>query len=241
MLGRVAHLAAQPAAPAPLGPPNGGNVTVPFNMTWSSTLNPANVSGGYNWQVSRSSSFSPLVLADSTSPATTRTSVSGLDARHLLLARPGSGQRHRAESRGPRPRSFTVTGAGPGTPGTPVLGADARIFDLSSVGVHPLRLVGRPGCGDLPPRSLERPELSAGHCARGRRSRSGTTTSRPTATATSTRSIGNWFARVFAVDADNPQDGRPQPALERDPVLRASTTTRSGRRHSCCRRWATRR
>ena len=184
MLGRAAHLAAQPAAPAPLGPANGGNVTVPFNMTWSSTLNPANVSGGYNWQVSRSSSFSPLVLADSTNPATTGDTVSGLTPGTYfwrVQAVDGTGQ-----SAWSAARSFTVTGAGPGAPGTPVL-APTRGYST----FHPWESIHFDWSA-VPTAVTYRLEVSNDPifrwalCRRGR-SRSGTTTSRPTATATSTR------------------------------------------------------
>ena len=70
--------AAQPAVPAPLAPASGASVPVPLTISWSAVLDPGAINGGYNWQVSRSASFSPLVLADSTSPATTSDVVSGL-------------------------------------------------------------------------------------------------------------------------------------------------------------------
>src|SRR5829696_3249075 len=78
LLGHAAHPAAAPTAPSPIAPPDGASVTVPFKISWSSALNPAEINGGYNWQVSKSSSFSTLVLADSTNPATTEDTVSGL-------------------------------------------------------------------------------------------------------------------------------------------------------------------
>ena len=115
--GRAA--AQTPAAPTLLGPANSASVQVPLTISWSSTLNPSETSGGYNWQVSRSSTFSPLVLADSTSPATTQDVVSGLTPGTYfwrVQAVNGSGQSAWSQA-----RSFTVTGAGPGTPGTPVL------------------------------------------------------------------------------------------------------------------------
>src|SRR5688572_7275407 len=60
--GRAA--AQTPAAPTLLGPANSASVVVPLTISWSATLNPSEINGGYNWQVSRSSSFSPLVLGD---------------------------------------------------------------------------------------------------------------------------------------------------------------------------------
>jgi hypothetical protein len=59
---------------------NAASVQVPLTISWSATLSPSEISGGYNWQVSRSPSFSPLALADSTSPAITQDVVSGLPA-----------------------------------------------------------------------------------------------------------------------------------------------------------------
>ena len=70
--------AAIPSTPTLLGPPNGASVTVPFKISWSATLSPSEINAGYNWQISRSSSFSSLVLMDSTNPATTEDTVSGL-------------------------------------------------------------------------------------------------------------------------------------------------------------------
>ena len=69
---------AAPVAPTLLGPANGATVDVPLRISWSATLNAGEINAGYNWQVSRSSSFSPLMLADSTNPATTDDIVSGL-------------------------------------------------------------------------------------------------------------------------------------------------------------------
>jgi hypothetical protein len=99
--GRAA--AQTPAAPAPLQPANGASVQVPLTISWSETLNPSEISGGYNWQVSRSSTFAPLVLADSTSPATTQDVVSGLTAGRIS----GACRRSMLEARahGPRPEA----------------------------------------------------------------------------------------------------------------------------------------
>lgn len=74
----AAAVGAAPAAPTPLGPANGASVGVPFTISWSATLNPGEINAGYNWQVSRSSSFSVLVMMDSTNPGTTTDIVSGL-------------------------------------------------------------------------------------------------------------------------------------------------------------------
>jgi hypothetical protein len=119
VLGNAARPAAAPAAPSLIAPGNGASVTVPFKISWSSTLNPANINGGYNWQVSRSSTFSPLVLADSTNPATTSDTVSGLTPgtnfwRVQAVDNTGVSAWSAA-------RSVVVTGAGPGSLAAPLL------------------------------------------------------------------------------------------------------------------------
>ena len=193
-----------PAAPSPLAPADGASVEVPLTISWSSTLSPSATSGGYNWQVSRSANFSPLVLADSTNPATTQDVVSGLVPGTYfwrVQAVSGGGQSAWSQS-----RSFTVIGAGPGTPGTPVLAPtrgystfhpwEAIHFDWSVVPdavTYRLEVSNHPDfpVGPLPP---------------------GTTTFWNDNIPTNSDGyihtmIGNWYARVFAVDADNPQEG----------------------------------
>ncbi len=111
---------AQPAPPVPLSPIGGESVEVPASLLWSAVLDPGAMSGGYNFQVSPSPGFSPLVRADSTNPATPEGIVSGLPPGVYfwrVQAVNGAGQ---ASAWSP-PESFAVTGAGPGTPGTPVL------------------------------------------------------------------------------------------------------------------------
>ncbi len=200
--GRAA--AQTPAAPSPLQPANGASVQVPLTISWSSTLNPSEISGGHNWQVSRSASFSPLVLADSTSPATTQDVVSGLTPGTYfwrVQAVNAGGQSAWSQA-----RSFVVTGAGPGTPGTPVLAPTRGYstfhpwefihFDWSAVPdavTYRLEVSNDPNfpLGSVPA-GIETfwndniPTNSDGYVH---------------------TSIGNWFARVFAVDADNPQEG----------------------------------
>ena len=146
--------AAQPAAPAPLAPAAGAGVQVPLSLRWSAVLDPSAINGGYNWQVSRSAGFSPVILADSTSPATTTDTVSGLVSGTYfwrVQAVDGIGQ----VSAWSTARSFTVTGAGPGAPGRPVLAPTQGLLDVPSLGSHPLPLDGGPGCRDLSARGLE--------------------------------------------------------------------------------------
>ena len=204
LLGSAARPAAAPSAPAPIGPPDGASVTVPFKISWSSTLNPTLINGGYNWQVSRSSTFSPLVLMDSTNPATTEDTISGLAAGTYfwrVQAVDGSGQSAWSPA-----RSVVITGANAGTLPSPVLAPtrgystfhpwEAIHFDWSAVSnavTYRLEVSNDPNfpVGPVP---------------------AGTTTfwndNIPTNSDGYVHTmIGNWYARVFAVDADNPQTG----------------------------------
>jgi hypothetical protein len=111
VLGAAANPAAVPSAPTPLGPPNGASVAVPFKISWSATLDPSAINAGYNWQVSTSSSFSSLVLMDSTSPSTTEDVVSGLTPGTFfwrVQAADTTGQSAWSPA-----RSFVITGAVP--------------------------------------------------------------------------------------------------------------------------------
>jgi hypothetical protein len=66
----------EPPAPSPLAPANGAQVTVPFTISWSAVSDPRGIVA-YNWQVSPSSTFSPVIELNSTSGQTQDT-VSGL-------------------------------------------------------------------------------------------------------------------------------------------------------------------
>jgi hypothetical protein len=196
--------AAVPPAPTPLAPASGANVQVPFTISWSAVSDPAGIIG-YNWQVSSSSNFTTVILQDSTNPQTTQDVVSGLaNGTYFWRVQAANG----AGQQGPwsQPRSFNVTGVGPGAPGTPVLGPtrgystfhpwEAIHFDWTAVPdavTYRLEVSNDPSfpVGTLPP---------------------GTVTfwndNIPTNTDGYIHTIeGNWFARVFAVNADNPQEG----------------------------------
>ena len=193
-----------PATPAQQSPVNGASVQVPFAISWSATLDPNLASGGYNWQVSRSSSFAPLVMADSTNPATTQDTISGLTNGtyfwRVQAVSPGG------SSAWSQARSFVVTGAGPGSPGTPVLAPtrgystfhpwESIHFDWTAVaGAVSYRLevsndpafpMGQVPSGTITFWNDNIPTNSDGYVH---------------------TMIGTWYARVFAVDADNPQEG----------------------------------
>jgi hypothetical protein len=113
----TAHAA--PVAPVLRSPTSGASVQIPFAISWSSVSDPAGVVA-YNWQVSTSSSFSPVVLQNSTSGQTQAT-VSGLGTgTYFWRVQAVNGSL--VQGAWSVARSFTVTGAGTGAPGTPVLG-----------------------------------------------------------------------------------------------------------------------
>src|SRR2546427_13093695 len=68
--------AAVPPAPTPLAPADSANVLVPFTISWSAVSDPSGIVA-YNWQVSSSSTFTPVILQNSTNGAT-QDIVSGL-------------------------------------------------------------------------------------------------------------------------------------------------------------------
>jgi len=107
-----------PSAPLLLSPTSGASVQIPFAISWSSVNDPAGIVA-YNWQVSSSSSFSPVVLQNSTSGQTQDT-VSGL-ATGTYFWRVQAVNGSFVQGAWSAARSFTVTGAGAAAPGTPTL------------------------------------------------------------------------------------------------------------------------
>jgi hypothetical protein len=108
-----------PAAPAPSAPANGASVTAPLTLSWAAVTDPSGIIG-YNWEVSRSPSFSPVVTKDSTDPAVTQDTVGALPAGtyHWRVQAVNGALVQSAWS---ATRSFVVTGATPGSLAAPVL------------------------------------------------------------------------------------------------------------------------
>ena len=114
----TASAQAAPSAPGLLSPASGASVQIPFAISWSSVSDPAGIVA-YNWQVSTSSSFSPVVLQDSTNGQRQAT-VSGLGTgTYFWRVQAVNGSL--VQGAWSAVRSFTVTGAGSAAPGTPVL------------------------------------------------------------------------------------------------------------------------
>ncbi|PYQ73843.1 MAG: hypothetical protein DMG01_21870, partial [Acidobacteria bacterium] len=92
----------------------------PFTISWSSVSDPSGIVA-YNWQVSSSSSFTPVILQNSTNGQTTAATVSGL-ANGTYFWRVQAVNGAFEQSAWSAARSFSVAGVGPGAPGTPSLG-----------------------------------------------------------------------------------------------------------------------
>ncbi len=111
--------AVPPPAPTLSSPADGASVTIPVTISWSQVPG----AGGYNWEVSLSSGFTSVIERNPSlliGDATTQDIVSGLPngtyfwrAQAVSTAvEPGAWS---------SPRSFAVTGVGPGVPGTATL------------------------------------------------------------------------------------------------------------------------
>jgi hypothetical protein len=110
--------AAIPAPPSPIAPADAASVIVPFTASWSAVTDPGGIVA-YNWQVSLSSSFVPVILQNSTS-GLTQDIVGGL-ANGVYFWRVQAVNSSFTQGAWSRTQSFRVTGAGPGSPGTPSL------------------------------------------------------------------------------------------------------------------------
>jgi hypothetical protein len=107
-------------APTLVSPANGASVTVPFTVSWSAVAsNPSGVVA-YNWQVSTASTFTTVIWQDSTNSPTTQDIVSGL-ANGTYFWRVQAVNGAFEQGAWSATRSFTVTGVGADSPGTPVL------------------------------------------------------------------------------------------------------------------------
>ncbi len=120
-IGGLEGTAAAVAPPAPTlsSPANGASVTIPVTISWAQVAG----AGGYNWEVSLSSDFASVIER---SPAllvgavTTQDIVGGL-ANGTYFWRIQAVSPTLELGAWSSPRTFVVTGAGPGAPGTATL------------------------------------------------------------------------------------------------------------------------
>jgi hypothetical protein len=106
-------VAAAPPAPSAISPADGASVTEPFTISWTAVSDPAGITA-YNWQVSSSSTFTSVLLQNSTNGAT-QASVSGL-ANGTYFWRVQAANGAFEQGAWSQPRSFTITSAGTGAP-----------------------------------------------------------------------------------------------------------------------------
>src|SRR5215207_4032531 len=102
-------VAAAPPAPSAVSPTDGASVTEPFTISWTAVSDPSGIVA-YNWQVSSSSAFTSLLLQNSTNGAT-QDSVSGL-ANGTYFWRVQAVNGAFEQGAWSQPRSFVVAGAG---------------------------------------------------------------------------------------------------------------------------------
>jgi hypothetical protein len=194
VLGATARAAvAAPPAPSPVSPADGEVVTEPFTISWTAVSDPAGIIG-YNWQVSSSSAFTSVLLNSSTNGATQDT-VSGLaDGAYFWRVQAVSGDF--VQGAWSQPRSFTVTGAGSGSPGTPSLGPPKGYSTFHPFEVMTFIWSAVPDAATYVLQYSSDPSFSVS--SRGEFNN----IPDPTFSFAIANPEGNYFARVFAVDAN---------------------------------------
>jgi hypothetical protein len=191
----AAQVQTAPSAPAPLSPASGASVQIPFAISWSSVSDPAGIVA-YNWQVSTSSSFSPVVLQDSTSGQTQAT-VSGL-AAGTYFWRVQAVNGSFVQGAWSAARSFTVTGAGSAAPGTPAL-SDPKGYST----FHPYEVMTFSWTAVAGASTYVLQVATDSRFPVATRSQfDNIPASEPTYSFAIANPEGNYWARVFAVDAN---------------------------------------
>jgi hypothetical protein len=182
-------IAAIPAAPSPVSPADGASVTEPFTISWTAVSDPSGIIG-YNWQVSSSSTFSALLLQNSTNGAT-QDSVSGL-ANGTYFWRVQAVNGAFEQGAWSQPRSFTVTGAG----GAPSLGPPKGYSTFHPLEVMTFTWSAVPTAATYALQYSTDPSFSV--------SSTGEFNNIPETTFSFAIASpeGNYFARVFAVDSN---------------------------------------
>ena len=189
----IGRVAAAPPAPTPISPADGAGVTEPFAISWSAVSDPSGIVA-YNWQVSASSAFTSVLLQDSTSGATQDT-VSGL-ANGTYFWRVQAVNGAFVQGAWSAPRSFTVSGAGTGSPGTPSLGPPKGYSKFHPFEVMTFTWSATPGAATYDFQFSTDPSFPVS--TRGEFNNLIDTTQ----SFAISNPEGNYFARVFAVDVN---------------------------------------
>jgi hypothetical protein len=184
-----------PSAPALLSPSSGSSVQIPFAISWSSVSDPAGIVA-YNWQVSPSSTFSPIVLQDSTSGQTQAT-VSGLGSgTYFWRVQAVNGSF--VQGAWSAARSFTVTGARADAPGIPILGDPKGYSTFHPYEVMTFSWTAVPGAATY----VLQVATDSRFPVATRSQFDNIPASEPTYSFAIANPEGNYWARVFAVDAN---------------------------------------
>ena len=184
---------AAPLAPSLVSPADGAVVSEPSTISWTAVSDPSGIVA-YNWQVSSSSAFTSVLLQSSTNGATQDT-VSGLaDGTYFWRVQAVNGDF--AQGAWSQPRSFTSTGAGTGSPGTPSLGPPKGYSTFHPWEVMTFIWSAVPDAASYVLQYSTDPSFSVS--SRGQFDNIPDTTFSFAIASPE----GNYFARVFAVDAN---------------------------------------
>jgi hypothetical protein len=184
---------AVPAAPTLTSPSSGATLPEPFTIAWSSVTDPSGIVA-YNWQVSPSSSFSPIVLQNSTNGATQDT-VSGL-ANGTYYWRVQAVNGAFEQGAWSAARTFNVSGTGAAVPASPTLDPTKAYSTFHPYEDITFTWSASPGAATYVLQAATDPSFPV--------STSIQIDNIPNITYTFAigNPEGNYFARVFAVDAN---------------------------------------
>jgi hypothetical protein len=182
-------VAAAPPAPSAVSPADGASVTEPFTISWTAVSDPTGIIG-YNWQVSSSSAFTSVLLQNSTN-GETQASVSGL-ANGTYFWRVQAVNGAFEQGAWSQPRSFTVTGAG----GAPSLAPPKGYSTFHPLEVMTFTWSTVPGAATYILQYSTDPSFPVITSAQFNNIPD------PTFSFAISDPEGNYFARVFAVDAN---------------------------------------
>jgi len=185
--------AAAPPAPAPIAPTNGAGLLEPFTISWSAVSDPSGIVA-YNWQVSPSSSFAPVVLQSSTMGPTQDT-VSGL-ANGTYFWRVQAVNGAFVQGAWSQAWSFSVTGVGPGAPGSPTLAPTKGYSTFHPMEVMTFNWSAVPGAATYVLEAATDPNFPV-----LTRFQFDNITNTTFSFAVGDGNEGNYWARVYAVDA----------------------------------------
>ncbi|HWG88275.1 MAG TPA: fibronectin type III domain-containing protein, partial [Candidatus Acidoferrales bacterium] len=184
--------AATPPAPSLLSPASGASVSAPLTISWSAVTDPSGIIA-YNWQVSTSSTFSAITANNSTMGPTQDT-VSGL-GNGTYFWRVQSVNSNFVQSAWSAARSFTITGVSTGALAAPTLGPTKGYSTFHPLEVMTFNWNVVQGAASYVIQASTDPNFPV--------SSSFSMNNIPDPTYSfSTPNEGNYFARVFAVDAN---------------------------------------